>query len=442
MISNLRKIQLHSLIRTNKLLLILCCVLLPIMVEASKLSQNFVSKDVKGQRSNISYLRLDLATARLLTKTDKSEEAIELLNTLNNIYPNNYRVNASMADTQLTIGNWRKALEHIEKAYEINPQDKSLLAIKESILKNHKPELSASYRFESRGNTATQRIVETKYEHEIKPFTKLGFILDHNDLDIHQIFRTMDGNLQQAKTNRYKSELYIEHHNADSNTTKLSLYLGDNIIGIGGDYRLKQHVSIHAEFQRPYWGFLEGVVDNGTRDQIKISYGKNPTPNTYFYIEGAINRYGINQKQNMASSRSFSLYSHYKIPKTNLVGKWFNDKEYLSFVYAIDGEYSSQQKQKISVSTGTNFSPIPLNTRELHVIEIQTRKYLNDAIYFDGSFGRIIDRFADDAPTFGANITYLFNKNTSLRIHGRRSVSTDNSSEIVNIMGIQFVKKL
>ena len=69
------------------------------------------------------FLDASITLANLKSKIDKNEEAIEILSKLENTYKESYILNFTMGNIYQQVGNFDKAIYHLNYCLKLDPQN-------------------------------------------------------------------------------------------------------------------------------------------------------------------------------------------------------------------------------------------------------------------------------------------------------------------------------
>src|SRR4029077_16027424 len=62
---------------------------------------------------------------------------------------------------------------------------------------------------------------------------------------------------------------------------------------------------MQADYQRPFWEFVEGIGNRGTRDRVEIHRQQDLAPGFAIRATAAANRYGLGANRNSATSIAY-----------------------------------------------------------------------------------------------------------------------------------------
>ena len=183
--------------------------------------------------------------------------------------------------------------------------------------------------------------------------------------------------------------------------------------------------SFRIDFQRPYWEYIEGVLDGGVRDRLEIRRQHRLVPRLTGSIAASLNRYGVEDDSGVAKSLALEGNLSYFVLKS---------KPSLEVQYFFDGE----SRRSIDVRTdagGVPFSPIPLVSREVHAFEAVSNNDLTRRLRAQGFTGFAWDRLGGSGPFFGGRLTFQMPRNLDAEVWFDRRLFFVNTDEKINRVG-------
>jgi hypothetical protein len=218
-------------------------------------------------------------------------------------------------------------------------------------------------------------------------FLRGGISLKRERVLFPAIQRAGNGVTSLFKGERYSGQLDMIYDKGEGSKVKGSLYSNLKTAGAGVEYRqatflyeaLGENI-LNAEFQNPYWGVIESVVDYGVRDTLMVSRKQNLSSAFEGLIGVGYHNYGINMKRNQARSFAWKLRLAYKV---DLPGRNAGITETsllrnanLSLIYSLDGESPFRVVQR-PTQWGWLYRPLPLQRMQKHTAGILFNKELD-----------------------------------------------------------------
>jgi hypothetical protein len=183
---------------------------------------------------------------------------------------------------------------------------------------------------------------------------------------------------------------------------------------------------LFGELHRPYWEFIEGVLDDATRDRIGFDHLIKIRPDFYATIGAAYNNYNVRDYSNVARTVSVN---------GSLRKEVYKDRNLTtSLGYNFDAEYRRSHKTAVD-SNGITFSRFPMRTREVHMVDVSLSYDLSNFTNLSGFLGYAYDRFGGHGPVVGADLTHQFAENLEGNLHASHGLSLGDSEESVSKVG-------
>ncbi|MEI8295578.1 MAG: hypothetical protein WCG04_03530, partial [Alphaproteobacteria bacterium] len=202
-----------------------------------------------------------------------------------------------------------------------------------------------------------------------------GLFLKREHVLFPAVQRSSNGVTSLFKGDRYSGQLDLVYDKSEGSKIKGSLYSNLKTVGAGVEYRqatflydaLGENI-LDAEFQNPYWGVIESVVDYGVRDKVMASRKQNFSEAVEGLIGFGFNNYSINLKRNQARSFAWKMRMAYKLDPLKDAN--------ISLIYSLDGE-SPFQVAKRPTQWGWMYKPFPLQRMQKHTAGLLFNKELD-----------------------------------------------------------------
>ena len=184
-----------------------------------------------------------------------------------------------------------------------------------------------------------------------------------------------------------------------STDTSLAGALFGTSAGAGGGVTLghddlRGRTEIMGESGRPFWDFLEGAADDGRRDRVAIQRQGRLRPDAAAWAQLAWNRYRL------ASGAS----AHSTAVTFGLVRTVRRAAPAITLQYGLDKEHRLAATQQM-LPDGQTFMPIPIVSREVHLVGAIGRFSLRDIWDVEATGGYTIDRLGGHGSFLTARLT-------------------------------------
>jgi hypothetical protein len=143
---------------------------------------------------------------------------------------------------------------------------------------------------------------------------------------------------------------------------------------------------MQADYQRPFWEFVEGVGNDGTRDRVEIHRQQDLAPGFAIRGTAAANRYGLGTVKNSATSIAYDAG----------VVKTFGYIRIIGFEYLFDAEYRKTH----------NNPALPLVSRQVHGADAFFDFDFYHRLRGEGFGGYTLDQKGGKGPFYGGRLTF------------------------------------
>ncbi len=368
-------------------------------------------------------VRLQLLRVQLLIETDRVLEAQQLVDSLAARYPQNPLVLASRASLEERSGRWRRADALYDTALQTVPGNEDILEVRQVLLQDFRPEIEVDMGPKVVADAWNEFRLQAKGTMFLRNYLRIGFEFTQNRVALEEL-RQQGGELGSYRTgDRQKAEIFMQHDTEGGVRIRGSLYINDRTAGAGFRWNkpdLRGATTVQIDYGRPYWEFVESILDGGTRDRIEASREHRLTSKLNGWIIGAYNRYRLNGNEHVASSAGFNAGLDYLLAKKPLSG----------LQYGFDGEYRSYIETRRD-SSGAGYFPIPLYNREVHSLNLHFGTDVGQRMQTEGFVGFSKDRLGGSGPFYGATVFYHLSTEFGLKLDFERRLNSVNTGEVV-----------
>ncbi|MDG1287152.1 MAG: hypothetical protein P8P30_06250 [Rickettsiales bacterium] len=365
-------------------------------------------------------VRYQMLDARVDLETGEHYDATNDLLELTELHPNNATLLGYTANALNFTGRWKYAQRLLERANEIMPANEDILALQRDInirrdAENH---VKVDYEWVSVGDS-DEKIWTLSGLVYVDEELEIGAKLQTVDVDAVNV-RRIDGRLGNFDEDAQRGEIFIAHEDLDGQRIQASLYGNNDTFGLGMSYQWLNSVGVsrvYAEYQRPNWDFIEGILDDATRDRIGFDHSYVHNPLWSFNGGVAFNRYNLKGEDDVAKSMS-GLFSATRTLQG--VGP------YLAANYTLDAEYRIGEKL-FTDNLGGRYFPL-LDSREVHTASLIAAEQFTPQT--DGLIqaGYSYDRLGGNGPLVAGQLTHqMFEEQLEAQIRGSYGARTSDS---------------
>ncbi|TAE34176.1 MAG: hypothetical protein EAY65_03545 [Alphaproteobacteria bacterium] len=365
-------------------------------VEARELDQAFAVQN-------------ELMQARLEVETGRGYAADKRSYALAQQHPHNAQVLGFAANVDNFVGNPQRARRLIQRASDLQPENEDIMALKRVIDFVHAPNVFADV--ESRMLGDNNEVIQTiGGSVDVTDTTQVGVVLQNNDVSSTTV-RLPDGRSEKFDVERQRAELFVRHSAEDDGAeSQLSFFANNDTPGVGVSHGFANEYGYSRaslEYHRPFWEFVEGIIDDATRDRAAVMHRYSPDDKYTYVGELGINSYNTEYQKNSSNTVSFN----------GSVIRRIYDVPYVAVGYNLDAEYETSEKNGRDAQ-GVPYQLFPMDSREVHSVNILANHNITPDTTAEGLLGFGIDRMSGDAgPAGEARVTHFLTDR--LAVQGR-----------------------
>jgi hypothetical protein len=372
-----------------------------------------------------SQKRLDILEARLQGETGRFREAWDGLQRILAEDPEDPDALTALANLELQAGQWRRAEVLYNRALVRMPGNEDVLEARARLVREQGSQAAVGFAWKSVEDGWQESLVRASGQVRLGDSLQTSFA---GDLDyvVTGAVRRADGTIGTFNDLRRRAEVSIQHTLERGYRFSGSFFLDNWNKGFGLAMTapdLHGRTRVVAEVRRPYWEFLEGLLDGGFRSRIEIYRDQRLTQRWNGWIAAALNGYGLGPLGNTAGSAGMSGGLNYLFAKA----------PNLTLQYGFDGEYRTWIRS-VAGPGGAPFAPIPLVSREVHAIDLAAGYNLARRFRVDGFAGFAVDRLGGTGPYLGLRITGEVSKRLEVQGDYERRLDSVNTGSVVDRM--------
>lgn len=382
--------------------------------------------DESGGNDKQIQLRRELQLARADLETGHVYAASRRLNALLPAYPNDAQLLGMTANAENYGGNWPQAQMLLGDARAIAPENEDVQSFDRDMRRLNAPNAKLDHEWVKRGDSNEQITTLSGFSRVSRDII-VGAIIQNNVADAENI-RRADGRTGNFSGTRQNAELYALHHWENGQRARLAFYMNNDTFGLGGAYSFLNplgETTLSAELDKPYWEYIEAVLDDATRDRLAISHTIKPRPDVTLTLTPSYNRYNVDGQDDVLSTAGAEFEAVYRL---------LDEQPFLAVAYGLDAEYQLDQK-KSTDALGDFTRLFPLRTRELHALSLNGAYDFDDDTYGELLLGYGYDRFGGNGPIVEARLTHEFTDHLDAQIRGYFGVDNDNTDDSLSRLG-------
>jgi len=371
-------------------------------------------------------LRYELLQARIDLETGHVYDAASRLNGILPDYQNDPQLLGFIANAENYGGNWPRAQQMLEKARALSPENEDLARLDRDMRRLNAENVKLDHEWIKRGRNQEQITTLSGFV-DATDHLQVGAELQNDHLATKNI-RRADGRVGNFKGNRQAGELYVRYHDENGVRATASLYGNNDTAGVGGTFsflNILGETTLAAEYHRPYWDFVEGTLDDATRDRLAIAHTIKPQPRLVITVTPSLNRYNVDVKDNVMNTAGVDL---------DVVYRLIDEQPYLAIAYGLDAEYDLSSKK--GFDNNGNYSRLfPLVSREIHFVSINAGYNFTEDTYGDVLLGYGYDRLGGSGPSIQGSLTHEFNAHFDAQIRAMYGVDNSRTSDNISRVG-------
>ena len=386
-----------------------------------------VSQQVGTYRPTDETLRLQLLYARIEQENGDRDAALNRLGIMQRYYPGNPELDGYIASIESAGGNYNRALQLLNQASSLTPQNEDIAQLKKNIRKVHGEYVKLDHEWRRIGNSDEQ-ITSLSGKAMIDQTTEFGVILQNNEIDTSQVRRSSDGVIADDEYSKQRGEVYISSYTDAGSRHKFSLLGNSSSLGAGYAYAFNNSLGrtdIIFDLNRPYWDFVEAAVEDAGRDRIGLTHSAQLSDTVSFFGETSLNRYNIQGDANTASSYLLRM---------SFVKKINDAQPYFGLGYGFDGEYMIDKEYRRDAGNNV-YSTFPLTAREIHFVSAIFQHAFTQTLTGDLVAGYAFDRLGDHGPSVEGKLTQELTDSLEAQVRARYGLETNNSDDNASTVG-------
>lgn len=384
--------------------------------------------------TNDQLLRVQMASAQLLIQQGQYSKALHEIEAMERDNPSVDDLKALKAQAYLQMGMWRHAIAAYDEAALLAPEDENYPLAAKQIRIDHMSYGDLGVEYVNIGNNREEWFTTLKGVQVLDKHLRLGGEINRDDADVDFVLDPKTGNIVGLNDSFHKGKLYLEYEYDNYNRARATLFAGESNIGVGASYVIhdsKGETGFEVRYHESYWGFIESVLDNGTRDRLAVSREHSFTPRFTMMTEAGLNNYNVEAQDDTLQTGSFDLSLVYTIPSSFAAVKFLGEDGAVSLRYNVDAEYNIDS-DFLRDSGGNLYRPLPVASREVHSAVLNVSKNFTKDLFAEVFGGIAKDRLGSSGPTYGGNLFYDLTDYTTFRVGYLHGVGTEETKETLD----------
>ncbi len=376
-----------------------------------------------------SRLRYELLNARIELETGEQYAASRRLNKLLPDYPDDSQLLGYTANAENYVGRWQRALKLLRRAHHLAPENEDIEILKRDIERLHAQHIKLDHEWRALGDSDEQ-ITTLSGFYTVSEGMDIGVVLQNNLMDSATV-RRADGRVDAFDEDKQRGEVFARYTDEQGATYRGSLFANNDTIGLGAYVDVINRLGITGlalEWQRPYWEFVEGVLDDATRDRAEIHHTARINQYVTVEADASVNRYNVADDSDVATSAGFGGTVAYQ---------FMNDPE-MAILYGLDAEYELDHNERVDAA-GEAYRPFPFRSREVHSLALAGKYRFSRETYLDYLAGYGFDRLGGNGPIGELRLTHEITPDWEVQGRAFYGLGSGETDDDVSRLGVYLM---
>jgi tetratricopeptide (TPR) repeat protein len=379
-------------------------------------------------------IRLQALRTRVLFETGKAEEAQEMLHKLLNDHPDNPDVLGASAFAEQRLGKWREAVALYDRALSVNPRSIDHKRAKTELLNVYGNRVGLKTTYSYVEDNDKQIITRANGRKILDKHWSLNLLAENRFLEIDRVRRS-DGNFESFNGVVNSADIEYGYDAEQARHGAIALLLNPGSVGARALVSLgppAARTQFELAYREPEFRYVEGIVDNATRERMAISHRHDLMAKLHGVVGVSYQRYNVADDSDVAKTLGVDLSLDYTFRSAakgpTITGGYF-----------LEAEYVEEREVRIDV-LGEPFSPLPLVDREVHGVNMSLENRLATGFNYTVIGGYVLDRFNEQGPIAGLNLSYRPNPSIEFQLPLSYSIATSRGTgDKVYSAGLFFI---
>ena len=377
--------------------------------------------------------KLKLIAARALAAEGQISQAHSQIEALRLVAPDDPEIAAALAGIYFSEGRWADARDAYKEAFAKAPRFSTQQAITE-IDQEHGDRVLLNVSNESSNTGLSQTIIHVEGDRQAADGWQASV---HEDTAFVRAtgIPQLSGAVTNVSSWVERDDIGVRREFRDGSALGAILYTGRDLSPGGGldwsSYFANGVTSLHGEYNRPNWDFIQGALGGATRDQVSVSR----TQQLYgFFGSEAKAQVGVERYRmgGATDAQSVSANGEFRVPLPNIA------TTNLAAVYQFNGEYFFRVRSIVGAA-GQPFQPLPAGNYAVNVFSVEWSgkvfmPYEQSALLWSVTPGYSVDPFGRNGLALNASLKYVAGPSEA-RIYMERGVAAKWGNETATTVG-------
>lgn len=370
-------------------------------------------------------LRFRLAQVNLYSETGNLDKAFDLIEALKRDYPLNPRVLAAEAQLNNRIGNYGGAFLGLNKATLLDPFDEDILEQRRAAAAWQGPAIMGGYTYR-RTDPAYEQLARASGQFPLTPSMGMRLSLENDHMHTRTPILRQNGESRHFRGDRQRGAVVLNKVFESNHDLSAAIYANNATAGAGlehGWWDARGSTKLRGEFNRPYWDYIETVIEDGTKSDIHLERKQIFSKDVVGAFGGGYNHYALDGVWDAADALAWNAALEYALP-LSFFERTENEIN-LSASYTADAEYFTFVKRR--GPAGGRYKPLSASDYEVHAGTFSIGKTFFSDLLLQGYGGYSYNRLNDNGgPLYGVSLGYSLSDKLNVEF---RASHTDSGGE-------------
>lgn len=378
-------------------------------------------KNPKPSAKMPSNYRIQILQGETWLAAGEGRKAREVLFPLLMEYGENGDLLSALARAEEMMGNWPGAVAYYQRLAQ---NEKTALLARAEIKRLHRQfgsHLTVETGQKSTEDADDQTITSFSGRYHSGGRWSTEASLEQRDVDFSGA-QNVVGETHSQRAQRKRLSLTANHTSERGHNTEVGIIASESGPGLHLRQSLKHgdgESAAELNVNEAYWDYVEGIFNDASRDQLKLSHARTLTPRLRGQIAVEANQYHLEDHSNLARSSGAEVNLNYLVKDKNPVTE---------MAYVFDHENISDL-DNFTDTAGQAYSPLPLTDRNAHSLALHVSDEVGSNGFYRTSIGYVNDADNSSGAFASGQLGLITDDGLELGLRASRSVSNTSSDD-------------
>ena len=392
--------------------------------EGQSLTLRLINPYAKVVPVDENTLLFKLVQSRLWIRQGKADQAMDTLEGLAISNRGNTAVLTSMAEAELSLGNWARALDLANQALALSPENEGLQDLKRQILREKGTEVWIGKRRRWTDPVSNEWISHQGANLRFFQYLSLGLLAEQDQYDLRDLRPIAPQVPAQAQGETKRTEVSLGLDLPFNVSLKARSLTQEKIKGQSLEavaFDIWGETRIIRDQDRPYWGITEGLLGESTVSQSRLERVVRFGPR----LEGKLayaNREYLLIGENRAQTRALDGYLQYNWRNP----KWLVEKTGKACLAQLELDFAQEKATQTKVRLGSLASGFD---QDSYMIRGLASIDWDEHFTSQGYVGYGINRLGQNSPLLGVDLFHRSFKALEIHFFASRYIDRRTTNE-------------